>query len=292
MTGEPHSPRRRPIANSADALAAGFTIGASDTAAPEIVARADAPGPRIERLARDGRTLWIKRPARDDRPVWLAAQRVLARLVPLDFLKPAPGLDGAGAIAREVGMITALRAGGFHVPEIVYASSRAIVLGDLGPTIAAIARDARASGDRGDLRAALLLASAALARLHAAGHVHGRPSLRDFTFDGETVGFLDFEEMPTAVMPFAVAAARDVWLWSIQVFHAMGPDDTEAILRTYVAGVRPDVEAELKRALRLLAPVARALNRPVTRFGNRELRRSVGGTLVLARLLAERGVAA
>lgn len=270
-----------------DAVAA-IVIGTADTADAAIVARADAVGPRIERLERGGRILWIKRPSPDDRPIWLAAQRVLAGLVPLDFLKPAPGLDGAGAIAREVGMITALRAGGFHVPEIAYASSRAIVLGDLGPTIASLAHDARFSGDRTALEAALQAASMELARLHAAGHVHGRPCLRDFTFDGDQVGFLDFEEMPTAVMPFAVAAARDVWLWSIQVFHAMEPGEAEAIVQRYLAGARADVEAELKRALRLLAPIARAMNHPVTRFGNRELKRSVGGTLMLARLLAQR----
>ncbi|ODN71427.1 hypothetical protein [Methylobrevis pamukkalensis] len=257
-------------------------IGTQDSADPEIVRRADAAGPRVERIDHAGQTLWIKRANKAGRPVWLALQRLLALLVPLDFLRPVPPTRGAAAVAREIGMIVVLREAGFRVPEIVYASSRALVLSDLGPTLARqVVRDPGPARD--EFHRGLCAAAATLARLHAVGLVHGRPSLRDFTWNGEEIGFLDFEEAPTTVMAFSPAAARDVWLLALQVHDGTRDEAaTGAVMDHYAAAIRPDVREALRKVLRILLPLARLLRRPCERWGKREVRRAVGGTLALA----------
>jgi hypothetical protein len=54
-------------------------------------------------------------------------------------------------------------------------------------------------------------AMATLADAHARGAYLGQPLPRNMTWDGENVGFLDFEEDPLEVMDLPTAQARD-WL--------------------------------------------------------------------------------
>lgn len=176
---------------------------------------AEEAGPRIQRVEVDDRIFWIKRPGETQAKAWHVLQRVSARLVPHPMLRVTVDRGGPASIQRERERIEAFRDAGFNAPEIVHASSRALVLGDLGDNLGQILKR-----DRAAFLALLPLVGETLGRVHAAGLTHGRPSRRDLTRVGDAIGFLDFEEDAQASMPLDVAQARDVWLLFIDLARA------------------------------------------------------------------------
>ena len=166
---------------------------------------------RIEKIELSYCCVWMKLQGTEKSILWRHLQSPLSKLLPYAFLRPSPMLDAEGMNAREISKIEAFVAKGILVPEIVYRTDRAVVVRDVGPSIADRLYLLREKDSV--LHEALIVQSFdALGEMHAAGLCHGRPHLRDFFLKDGKIGFLDFEEEPELVMPLATAQARDLWL--------------------------------------------------------------------------------
>lgn len=262
-------------------------VGPAQRAAILEIADADIPllmralavsSERIERVPLASGTVWIKRYAQKKMPIGLYLHKLLPLLIPVSFLKPSPVLSGTALLAREVRRIGAYRERGIAVPDIVYASSSALVLGDAGETIDQKLHALRPVDPQGH-DALLIRVAAAVGEVHAAGLCHGRPHPRDmFERDGQ-IGFFDFEEEPESVMPLASAQARDIWLLFLQVATRACDDGTRDRARlAWEANASPEAKTELNRMMAVLGrtlPLARLIGR--VRMG-RDLRRFIMAT--------------
>lgn len=171
---------------------------------------------RIERVELSSGAVWIKRYGRKRALVGMRAQNALARLFRQPFLRASPRLAPSAMVGREIRRIALFRERGLPVPHVLYRSAGAVVLSDAGSTVSMRLAALRTS----DLVAHedLLVACAAdLGALHGKGLCHGRPHPRDFFLENGRIGFMDFEEEPEAVMPLAMAQARDLWLLFLQL---------------------------------------------------------------------------
>ncbi|HHX89595.1 MAG TPA: hypothetical protein GX700_07440 [Paracoccus sp.] len=128
--------------------------------------------PRIEPVRLAGHRYWIKRP------------EVLSLRWRLQKGDPAR------SFARERRIHRDLLARGAPVPPILAEAEGYMVLPDGGPTLEALIRSAAPPAER--LRA-FEAAGKALAGMHGAGLVHGRPLPRDQCWNGARITFLDFE---------------------------------------------------------------------------------------------------
>lgn len=129
-----------------------------------------ADRPRIERVERDGRILWIKR-----------AERLSLRM------RVQKG-DPLAAFAEERAAHLHFLALGLPLPAIVEDGPDFMVTEDGGPTLRHLLWKENDGFDT-----ALGAAAAGLARFHGAGVTHGRPALKDICWKDGRVTFLDFE---------------------------------------------------------------------------------------------------
>jgi tRNA A-37 threonylcarbamoyl transferase component Bud32 len=220
---------------------------------------------RVQRLDLRGRTVWIKRQGGKTMPPLVAVQGVFARLFRIPVLRPSPQLSAEAMQAREIGRIRAFADAGFPVPSIVYASSTAMVMSDVGPMIDRRMKALRHSDPQAH-DALLVQVADALGRVHAAGLNHGRPHVRDFFLEDGAVGFMDFEEDPASVMPLAMAQARDVLLYFLVVCSmAIDPETTcPAALEVWLAHAPDAARTELVGLTALVGrilPLARLIGR-------------------------------
>ncbi len=219
---------------------------------------------RVQRLELPARIVWIKRQGNKVLPVFVAIQGLAATIFRLPFLRPSPQLRPQAMQAREIRRLRSFEKAGFPVPKVVYASPTAMVMADVGPTIAERLRLIR--NDAGAHDALLVKVADALGRVHAAGLCHGRPHVRDFFLAAGAVGFMDFEEDPASVMPLEVAQARDVLLYflvatSLAVSAEVTcPAALDAWLRHAPGAARRELLALASFAGRIL-PFARLIGR-------------------------------
>lgn len=173
-------------------------------------------GKRVEPVALSRRTVWIKRYGTERATWWRHFQASLSRLIPVPYLRPSLRLKAADMAERERRRIRLFSEHGVATPPVLYASSGALVLGDVGTTVYGRLRLLRDS-DHAAHDDLLVACASELGRLHAAGLCHGRPYPRDMFFAGDRLGFMDFEEEPQTVMPLETAQARDIWLMFLQI---------------------------------------------------------------------------
>lgn len=233
---------------------------------------------RVQRVVLSDRAVWIKRYM--DRRFAPAHQALslIARLGGMPGLRPSPHLDAAGMIERECRQIDAFRTHGFTVPEVLYRSRSALVLSDLGPSVGAQLVAMRQQDPDGH-EALVERCGLELGRVHGAGLCHGRPHPRDFALPDGQFGFFDFEEDPAAVMPLAMAQARDVWLLLLdtttRALSATTPIATLAAWRRFRPENAEFALAELVSRLARLLPVVHLMLRVRT---GRDLERFVRAT--------------
>jgi len=248
---EPRSPR------GAVEVDAGLSMSeASDGVDWESAFSREAKG-RITRFRQRGRTVWLKDFSHPSPPKWHNVQRALSLLTRLELLRPVPSRDGVEGARSEIEAIGRFREIGVRVPEVLWSGGTRLVLSDVGPTLRDIERESR--GAR--VSHAIHAAARELRRMHGEGLVHGRPILRNMTWDGETVGFIDFEEQPADVMPLDAARARDVMLLVMSVGRRGGEELTRSAFTEYAVGMAPDVRAELRRVVRAARPLRGILRR-------------------------------
>jgi tRNA A-37 threonylcarbamoyl transferase component Bud32 len=220
---------------------------------------------RVSPIEIDGAPAWLKDFDQPSPPKWAGLQRAAHAVARLDLLKPAPTLAGPAGAAAEAGAIRRCREAGARVPEILWIKGARLALSDIGETL----RDMQRRGAPA-IADATMAAAGELARLHRHGIVHGRPILRNMTWNGARVGFLDFEERPLEVMPIESAAARDVLLLLMSVGRRSGQELVDRAWRTYAGAMRPDVARVLCRAASLGRPIAGPLGDLLRRTGNRD----------------------
>ncbi|MFD2236258.1 hypothetical protein [Aureimonas populi] len=233
-----------------------------------LLALARGGARRVERIELAGRAYWAKRPGTAEGGRWHAAQALLSRTLPLPILRPTVSRGGDAAAGGEAQRIEAFRRAGFHVPDIAARAPGLLILSDIGPNLGTVRQHLSAEAFGQVLR----MAAETLGRAHAAGLVHGRPSLRDLTYDGRAIGFLDFEEDPRAVMPLASAQARDLWLFFCQLAAAgVRPEAQGAALVAYRPFLTPEVQAALRPLLTLVAGAGRLVMPLARPFAGRDL---------------------
>ncbi len=244
---------------------------------------------RVQRVELSRRTVWVKRYGTEAALLWQRFYAPLATLLPVAF-RPAPRLAPEAMIEQEMRRIRQFRQAGFRVPEVLCRLGRSLVLSDIGISVAY--RLYEISAETAAHEALLVECAATLGRLHAAGLCHGRPAPRDLTLEREgdgSLGFLDFEEEPEAVMPLAAAQGRDLWVLFFQLASRSKTPET-TLPRAYAAwrqAAPPAAEGELRGIIRFAArflPLARLIGR--VRMGS-DLRRFIVATGYLEKAIGQ-----
>ncbi len=248
-----------------DEKARGFHVHLEDADIAALMQVLLTSDRRIQQLNLSVGSVWIKRQGTEQAPWWVKLQSLLGSALPYKFLKPSPILTPAAMMAREKRRMIEFGEKGFPVPDIIYASETAIVLGDVGPTVQRILKSKIRAGDV-DHDALLVDCAAAIGDLHAAGLCHGRPHVRDFFLRDGRIGFMDFEEEPQAVMPIETAQARDIWLLFLPLTNLAqhGRQTLDAAYRAWASRAPKAAIAELHRLVRVLGrflPLARLIGR-------------------------------
>ncbi len=158
----------------------------------------------------DGQRIWIKQICPPKARIWHALQKILAAVLRQPILRCTVSPGGPDALAREADRLITFKASGFHVPDVLARNAQMLILSDAGPQLREWLDKNKDPQARKD---ALKEATRALAAVHKAGMTHGRPYVRDMTWDGVRIGFLDLEEDPVRVMPLPCGQARDIWLF-------------------------------------------------------------------------------
>ncbi|MDB5491493.1 MAG: serine/threonine protein kinase [Micavibrio sp.] len=211
--------------------------------------------------------LWVKQAVPPKARIWHLLQKIIAICVPNPMLRATVSNGGGNALRMEATRLQEFRAKGFHAPEVLAFNDEMLILTHLGPQL----RDALDQMKDAEQRLAVMkIATAELARLHNAGLAHGRPYLRDMTWDGDKIGFLDLEENPVDVMPLAFAQARDVWVFLSaasrfarvsQQENVYSPDTIFALLAEYRRHAGAAALPELAKFVHTMRPVRYLLER-------------------------------
>jgi tRNA A-37 threonylcarbamoyl transferase component Bud32 len=211
--------------------------------------------------------LWVKQAVPPKARIWHVLQRAIAACIPNPMLRATVSDGGGNALRMEATRLQEFRAKGFLAPEVKAFNDEMLILTHLGPQL----RHELDQMTNVDQRLAVMkIATAELARLHNAGLAHGRPYLRDMTWDGDKIGFLDLEENPVDVMPLASAQARDVWVFlSAAARFARDPNEKNvyrpdvifALFAEYRRHARDAALRDLETFVRMVRPLRYVLER-------------------------------
>lgn len=158
----------------------------------------------------EGRRIWIKQPVPPKTRIWHLIQKAVSCIIKNPILRVTVSQGGSRVLRAEAERLRKFRQMGFHVPEVLAVHDDMIIMTDIGPQFRQFLDQTKDFEGR---LALLKICMQSMASLHNAGLAHGRPYMRDMTWDGERIGFLDLEEDPVTVMPLATAQARDVWIF-------------------------------------------------------------------------------
>lgn len=129
--------------------------------------------------------------------------------------------DPKVAFAREVSLLHEFAIRGAAVPRIVAQDAQCIILADHGMPLQRHIYQGQADADL------MQRTGKAMAKLHALGLAHGRPSLRDICWNGTELTFLDLEAGAT-VQASPYEQARDLFLLLHSVFLTDGASSSLA----------------------------------------------------------------
>lgn len=175
-------------------------------------------GARVFPLRWDNRRIWVKQSVRAKHKVWHRVQRFAANITGIPLLRPTVSPGGQAGLESEAATLRKLAQVGVLVPDLIDVADHWIAIGDNGRILKNCIEDDVLKGDDNAVRAYVVDAGKALARLHGEGVAHGAPLLRNMTLrDDGQIGFIDFEEDPNARMPIADAQARDVLLFVFSI---------------------------------------------------------------------------
>jgi tRNA A-37 threonylcarbamoyl transferase component Bud32 len=219
-------------------------------------------GKRISPASLRDRPIWIKWIDAEKRPIGKRLHALLNPILPAPFLKASPELALEDYLERETRKMERFRAAGLQVPDLIHAGPNCLILSDQGSNVEKeFKRLSKTDPEAADRL--LVRAAEAMGQAHARGLCHGRPHLRDMFIAGETIGFLDFEEEPEAVMPLATAQARDIWMLFMHIADkACDPASEIAAFEAYRSVAPLEVLEELREIVRfvgVLIPLLRLM---------------------------------
>lgn len=215
----------------------------------------------------NGERIWIKQTCPPKARIWHSLQKILAAVLRQPVLRCTVSPGGPAALAQEAERLAIFKARRFYVPDVLARNRNMLILSDAGPQLRTWL-DSRE--DDATRKEALSQAARALAAVHKAGMTHGRPYVRDMTWDGNRIGFLDLEEDPVRVMPLSCGQARDVWLFLGSVARFARLPDNKYIYKedlisdiwaVYVRDTDPQVIAALESFVMFLNPLRRWLEK-------------------------------
>jgi tRNA A-37 threonylcarbamoyl transferase component Bud32 len=250
-----------------------------------------SPGARTICADAGGRRVWVKKTVPPKGRIWHVLQKFAAFVLRRPIMRCTVSEGGGGSLHMEAARLIEFRNKGFHVPEVLAVNDEMLVLSDAGPQLRAVLDKTE---DREAQLALLQTAMVAMAGLHAAGMVHGRPYMRDMTWDGGTIGFLDLEENPLRVMPLRSGQARDVWVFlsaACRYARVPGPVTAyrEEVIRALFEAYRPHASAEaleeLRSFVKFLEPVQKFLQKNLWQQIGTDARQSVFANYCLTQLL-------
>jgi tRNA A-37 threonylcarbamoyl transferase component Bud32 len=239
---------------------------------------------RVSRTTVDGRLVWIKRYDAERKPLAKRLHALISPLLPL-FLRSSAKANAAEAVKRETRKMAKFRAAGFAVADVVFANQSVLVLSDVGE-VAQKALVGTVAFDPAPHDELLVDLARALGEAHRAGLCHGRPHPRDMFMRDGRIGFLDFEEEPEAVMPLAMAQARDAWLLFLQISPRAALPETQArALAAYRAVAPLEVIPALRTLTTFFARAMAPLRLVPNSFIGKDGRRALEATNFLSRAL-------
>ncbi|KAF1013746.1 MAG: hypothetical protein GAK31_02752 [Stenotrophomonas maltophilia] len=209
----------------------------------------------VEPIVIEGQRAWLKQYGQGGRALALGLLNFVAHRFQLDALRPPPHPGGDAACKTEERRLRELHAQGVNVPEVIGSGHAALVIGDNGSSFNTCLRQADEAG-RDRLVAA---AMRALAEAHNRGAYFGQPLPRNLTWDGQNVGFIDFEEDPLEVMDLAEAQARD-WLmfgYGVAKYYADRPEHLQAMMAEAIGAVQAPVREHVHAVSGRLQRLAR-----------------------------------
>ncbi|SEH94818.1 tRNA A-37 threonylcarbamoyl transferase component Bud32 [Rheinheimera pacifica] len=170
--------------------------------------------------------LWIKQHEPKGATLLPLLTRLLRKLSnnPLYY----PSAEPKQCLKREATRLTLLKSRGIRVPQVVLSHDNYLVMTDLGPSIKFFLTEANISAL--EKQHILMAAAAALAQLHQQNRWHGRPALRDICWDGEQIGFIDFEEDPHQHLSIDQCMARDVLIFVHGLYRYLPANDPAILL--------------------------------------------------------------
>ncbi len=222
---------------------------------PDISARLAAAARssecRIERVEVGGQIYWIK------------------RVEQLSGLMRWQKGDPARALERERNALRALAGCGLPVPVLAAEGPDFIATADSGQSLDRMFADPAVPPMM--RRDAFAAAGAALAAFHRAGHVHGRPSPRDFCWRDGQITLIDLERCaPNSGSRRRLRNDAVILVFNLYALCRGETAEVSAAIDAYRAGA-PDglwqAAARLCRRLRWIDPLTRPLQRRKTRHG-------------------------
>ena len=234
----------------------------------------------VASYALDGEQVWLKKAGPRNGMWGYRVLGALARATRLPVLRPVPNLGGEAAIATEAQRLRDLASRGLRVPEVLAQQPGGLLLAPLGragqptPSLGKEIEHALPAGPQ----AVLALWQEGL---HALGYVHATGTSLSQAFarnlvrcpDG-TVGYIDFEDDPAAVLPLAHCQARDAlcFVHSTALFlvQAGALAQAQAAWQQWLAGCSPGVRRTLVDTSARLGwlrhlPASRSLGRDLQR---------------------------
>lgn len=228
------------------------------------------PGSRTLSGDYEGRKLWIKQTVPPQSRIWHTLQRAMASLSGLPILRATVITDDSPInLEHEAKRLRTFKENGFKVPDVLAVYDTMMVLTDVGPQLRTTLDQTLDSERRVEI---LKQAIRNLAALHRKGLVHGRPYLRDMTYENAEIAFLDLEEDPLTVMPLAAGQARDLWIFLGSASRyarlpgnkaAYDPALIKTLYEEYGQICDSAVVEELRRFIHFLMPVLKIIEKPL-----------------------------
>lgn len=234
----------------------------------------------VMRYDEDGESLWVKR-AGALNPAW--RYRVLGGLVKvlkLPVLSPVPNPGGRAAVATEVRRLQDFAARGLRAPQVLAVSADGFLmrhLGQPGQPTPSLGNEMEQALPHGAPTVLALWQQGlqAIATVHQAGTTLSQAFARNLVRcpDG-VIGYIDFEDDPSAHLPLPVCQARDALCYAHSTAWILAQANALPAARTHwqawVTTLPAGAQAVLQQSIACMAWAGRLpLDRKLGRDGQR-----------------------
>lgn len=229
---------------------------------------------RIIPLVINNETVWIKHTEAAKKNSWHRIQNIFAKLLKLELLRStAINKRALHPIKAEANRLKKLNSHNIHVPKVLAESDDWIVLSDLGMTVSKIIKKVTEQ----EKTSIIIACVTALANLHRQSRWHGRPALRDLTYDKGVVGFIDFEEDVSSAMSLHARQARDAILFfhNLVRYCPFESKPTQKAIETYLSIAPQSVVNEVEKFY-FKSQIIKRFCAKISALNKREITQTIG----------------